>query len=342
MEKISATLGIILFYTVSIYSQQNPIKIDGNAQGSTYHISYFDEQNRDFQPEIEKILADFDLSVSTYIPNSIISRINSNEKNVVVDTYFTVCFNKAKEVWKNTEGAFDPTVYPLVNAWGFGPGKKQKIEKTKIDSMLKFVGFQLISLKGNQIIKKDARVALDFNAFAQGYSVDVVSDFLNSKGLKSYVVEIGGEVYAKGKLPNGENWTVGIEKPIDNKESENPLKAIVKLENLAVATSGNYRRYVIEDGVKYAHHLDPKTGYPTKNNLLSASLFSKQCIAADANATGVLVMGLEKAKVFLQQHPELQAYLIYSDEKGNYQVYETPGLKDLLTEEDATFTLFKQ
>lgn len=342
MEKISATLGIILFYTVSIYSQQNPIKIDGNAQGSTYHISYFDEQNRDFQPEIEKILADFDLSVSTYIPNSIISRINSNEKNVVVDTYFIVCFNKAKEVWKNTEGAFDPTVYPLVNAWGFGPGKKQKIEKTKIDSMLKFVGFQLISLKGNQIIKKDARVALDFNAFAQGYSVDVVSDFLNSKGLKSYVVEIGGEVYAKGKLPNGENWTVGIEKPIDNKESENPLKAIVKLENLAVATSGNYRRYVIEDGVKYAHHLDPKTGYPTKNNLLSASLFSKQCIAADANATGVLVMGLEKAKVFLQQHPELQAYLIYSDEKGNYQVYETPGLKDLLTEEDATFTLFKQ
>lgn len=342
MEKISATLGIILFYTVSIYSQQNPIKIDGNAQGSTYHISYFDEQNRDFQPEIEKILADFDLSVSTYIPNSIISRINSNEKNVVVDTYFIVCFNKAKEVWKNTEGAFDPTVYPLVNAWGFGPGKKQKIEKTKIDSMLKFVGFQLISLKGNQIIKKDARVALDFNAFAQGYSVDVVSDFLNSKGLKSYVVEIGGEVYAKGKLPNGENWTVGIEKPIDNKESENPLKAIVKLENLAVATSGNYRRYVIEDGVKYVHHLDPKTGYPTKNNLLSASLFSKQCIAADANATGVLVMGLEKAKVFLQQHPELQAYLIYSDEKGNYQVYETPGLKDLLTEEDATFTLFKQ
>ena len=128
------------------------------------------------------------------------------------------------------------------------------------------------------------------------------------------------------------NWTIGIEKPIDNKDSENPLKAIVKLENLAIATSGNYRRFIIEDGVKYVHHIDPKTGYPTKNNLLSASIFAKECITSDANATGVLVLGLEKAKVFLQKHPELQAYLIYSDENGNYQVYETPGIKAIVSE----------
>ena len=235
-------------------------------------------------------------------------------------------------MWKNTDGAFDPTVYPLVNAWGFGPGKKQKIEKTKIDSILKFVGFNLITLKGKTVIKKDPRVALDFNAFAQGYSVDVVSEFLNSKGISAYIVEIGGEVYAKGKKPSGDNWTIGIEKPIDNKASENPLKAIVKLENLAIATSGNYRRFVIEDGIKYAHHIDPKTGYPTKNNLLSASIFAKECISSDANATGVLVMGFEKAKVFLQKHPELQAYLIYSDDKGNYQVFESPRLKSIISE----------
>lgn len=332
MRKIGFTLGIFLLYSASIYSQQEPIKIEGNAQGTTYHITYFDHQNRNLQPEIEKILQDFDLSVSTYIPNSIISRINSNEKNVIVDKYFIVCFNKAKEVWKNTNGAFDPTVYPLSNAWGFGPGRKQKIEKTKIDSILKFVGFQLIKLKGNTVIKKDPRVALDFNAFAQGYSVDVVSDFLNSRGISAYIVEIGGEVYARGRKPNGKNWTIGIEKPIDNKESENAFKAIVKLENLAIATSGNYRRFIIEDGIKYAHHLDPKTGYPTKNNLLSASIFAKECISSDANATGVLVMGLEKAKVFLQKHTELQAYLIYSDDKGNYQVYETPGLNSILSE----------
>lgn len=334
MKKNSFFVVIVLFYSTLLFAQQESIQFEGTAQGSTYHITYFDKKNRDLQPQIEKILQDFDLSVSTYIPNSIISRINSNQKNVKVDKYFIACFNKAKEVWKNTDGAFDPTVYPLVNAWGFGPGKKQKIEKTKIDSILKFVGFDLIKLKGNKVIKKDPRVSLDFNAFAQGYSVDVVSEFLNSKGIISYIVEIGGEVYAKGKKPNHDNWSIGIEQPIDNKNSGNPLKAIVKLENLAIATSGNYRRFVIEDGIKYAHHIDPKTGYPTKNNLLSASVFSKECISSDANATGILVMGLEKAKLFLQLHPELQAYLIYSDDKGNYQVFQTPGLKDILSETD--------
>ncbi|NBU81413.1 MAG: FAD:protein FMN transferase [Flavobacteriaceae bacterium] len=329
---IRISLLSFLLYSIFCTAQTEPIKIEGSAQGTTYHITYFDKKNRDLQPEIEQLLKDFDKSVSTYIPNSIISRINSNQKNVKVDKYFIACYKKAKEVWKNTNGAFDPTVYPLVNAWGFGPGKKEKIEKEKIDSILKFVGFDLIELKGNKIIKKDPRVALDFNAFAQGYSVDVVSEFLNSKGIYSYIVEIGGEVYANGKKPNGENWCIGIEKPIDNKTSQNPLKAVAKLENLAIATSGNYRRFIIEEGVKYAHHIDPKTGYPTKNNLLSASVFSKQCIASDANATGILVMGLEKTKAFLQQHPELQAYLIYSDEKGNYQIYETPGIKSIITE----------
>jgi FAD:protein FMN transferase len=332
MKYLPFSFLIIFFYATITYAQSEPVKLQGNAQGTTYHITYFDKQGRNLQPEIEKILADFDKSVSTYLPTSIISKINANKKNVKVDTYFITCFNKAKEVWKNTGGAFDPTVYPLVNAWGFGPGKKQKIEKAKVDSILKFVGFQLIELKGNRVIKKDPRVGLDFNAFAQGYSVDVVSDFLNSKNITSYIVEIGGEVFAKGKKPNGDNWTIGIEKPIDNKESENPLKAIVKLDNLAIATSGNYRRFIVEDGVKYAHHIDPKTGYPTKNNLLSASLFAKDCISADANATGVLVMGLEKAKEFLQIHTELQAYLIFSDDKGNYQVFETPELQSIVSE----------
>jgi thiamine biosynthesis lipoprotein len=326
------SLFIFLLYFCVSHAQNEPLKVQGEAQGTTYHISYFDKKNRDFKPQIEKLLLDFDLSVSTYKPNSIISRINSNQENVAVDKYFIACFKKAKEVWKNTNGAFDPTVYSLVNAWGFGPGKKQKIEKAKIDSLLKFVGFHLIELKGNKIIKKDSRVALDFNAFAQGYSVDVVSDFLNSKGVTSYIVEIGGEVYAHGKKPNGDYWTIGIEKPIDNQNTINPYKAIVKLENLAIATSGNYRRFIVEDGIKYAHHIDPKTGYPTKNNLLSASVFSKNCISSDANATGILVMGLEKAKKFLDKHPELQAYLIYSDEKGNYQIYETAGIKSIVSE----------
>lgn len=333
IKKSSFSTCAFYLFSLTLFSQSEPIHVEGFAQGSTYHIIYYDSINRDFQLEIENILQDFDLSLSTYLPNSIISRVNANQKHVILDKYFITCFNKAKDVWKNTNGAFDPTVYPLVNAWGFGPAKKQKIEKHVIDSILKFVGFSLISLKGNKLIKKDKRVALDFNAFAQGYSVDVISDFLNSKNILSYIVEIGGEVYAKGTKPNGDNWKVGIEKPIDNKEGSNEFKAIVKINKRAIATSGNYRRFVIEDGIKYHHHLDPKTGYPTKNNLLSASVFAKDCISADANATGILVMGLEKAKEFLKAHQEdLQAYLIYSDEKGNYQVYVTPQLNELIEE----------
>lgn len=332
MNKISIISILIFIQTLALYAQNESIKISGYAQGTTYHITYFDQNGRDFNFEIDSILKDFDLSVSTYNPNSIISKINSNQKKVVVDKYFTKCFNKAKEVWSYTEGAFDPTVFPLVNAWGFGPGKKMNLEKSEIDSILEFVGLNLIDLKGKKIKKKDPRVSLDFNAFAQGYSVDVVSDFLNKKGILSYLVEIGGEVYAKGKKLNGDYWTVGIEKPIDNKESTNPLKAIVKLENMAIATSGNYRRFIIEDGKKYVHHIDPKTGYPTKNNLLSASVFSKECITSDATATGILVMGLDKAIEFLKIHTELEAYLIYFDEQGNYQIYETPGIKNIITE----------
>ncbi len=334
MKKQSCIFITFLLQLNFLFAQQQPIKIEGNAQGTTYHISYYDKASRDFKPQIEKLLAEFDLSVSTYNPNSIISRINLNQKNVKVDKYFTVCFNTAKEVYKNTNGAFDPTVYPLSNAWGWGPEKKQKIEGPKIDSILKFVNFDLITLKGNKIIKKDARVALDFNAFAQGYSVDVVAEFLMFNGIESFIVEIGGEVYAKGIKPNGDNWMAGIEKPIDNIEDVNSFKALVKLENLALATSGNYRKFIIEDGIKYAHHIDPKTGYPAKNNLLSASVFSKNCILADANATGILVMGLEKAKEFLSKHTELQAYLIYSDDKGGYQIHQTPGLKFMITKVD--------
>lgn len=330
--KTMKCLFCIVLWPLFNFSQQQPVIINGEAQGSTYHIVYFDEQDRNFKPEIEQILKDFDLSLSTYMPNSIISRINANEPDVLVDAYFIACFNKAKEIWKHTKGDFDPTVYPLVNAWGFGPGKKLEIEQRKIDSILEFVGFKKIKLKGNKIIKKDPRVALDFNAFAQGYSVDVVSEFLNSKQIESYLVEIGGEVYAKGKKPNGEYWTVGIEKPIENKESVNPINALVRLKDRGLATSGDYRKFMVENGVKYAHTMSPKTGYPVKNNLLSVTLFSGDAITADAMATGIMVMGLEKAKVFLKKHNELQAYMIYSDDNGNYQVYETKGLKDIITE----------
>lgn len=325
---------VCLWVPFLMVSQQDPIILNGHAQGTTYHIVYYDQQERNFKEEIEHILKDFDASLSTYIPTSIISKINTNQPNVKVDTYFITCFKKAKEIWKATQGAFDPTVYPLVNAWGFGPGKKLIVKQTLIDSILKFVGFEKIELQGNKVLKKDPRVSLDFNAFAQGYSVDVVAQFLSSKGLTSFLVEIGGEVYAKGQKPNGKYWTVGIEKPIENKESQNPFKAVVKLENRSLATSGNYRKFIIENGVKYAHSINPKTGYPSKNNLLSASVFASDCITSDATATAIMVMGLKKGIAYLNAHPSEQAYLIYSDEKGNYQVYESQGIKAIVTRSD--------
>jgi thiamine biosynthesis lipoprotein len=251
---------------------------------------------------------------------------------VRVDDYFKTCFNKAKEIWKATDGAFDPTVYPLVNAWGWGPGQKKEITPQLIDSLLDFVGFEKIKLKKNHVVKSDPRVSLDFNAFAQGYSVDVVSTFLRNKGIHSFIVEIGGEVYAGDAPPGKEYWTVSIEQPLDNKLTKNPGMFDVKLVNRAVATSGNNRKFFVEDGVKYAHHLDPKTGYPAKNNLLAVSVFSPECISSDANATGILVMGYERCMEYLKLHPELQIVLVYSSGDGVVNTYVSLGLEKLFVE----------
>jgi thiamine biosynthesis lipoprotein len=331
MTKIGYFLIILSFCRV-IHAQEEAIYLEGNAQGTTYHIQYFDSKNRNLQKEIERLLKRFDASVSTYQSTSLISKINHNEKYGRTDDYFNACFLKAKEIWKLTDGAFDPTVYPLVNAWGFGPEKKNKLEQAKIDSLLTFVGFEKITLSHGKITKSDPRVSLDFNAFAQGYSVDLVSDLLLSKGITSFVVEIGGEVYAHGQR-DGLPWHIGLEQPVENKTNVNPLNVIFQIENIGVATSGNYRKFTVENGVKIAHHIDPKTGNPTSNQLLSASIFTDKCISSDALATAILVMGLEKAKEFLSAHTEIQAYLIYSDEDGKYQVYITTKLIDWIADE---------
>lgn len=294
------------------------VKLYGEAQGTTYSLQYFDSLNRDFQNEIDSLLYFFDQGVSTYQNSSEISQINKNLINEVNDPYFLHCFTTAKTLWYQTHGAFDPTVYPLVNAWGFGPESfgRNLPSKQTIDSLLAFVGFEKINLNHNVILKTDARVALDFNAFAQGYSVDIVSQFLEQKGIVNYIVEIGGEVFAKGP-----NWKIGIEAPTYNKYKLNAIQIILSLNNKGVATSGNYRKYVEYDGVKYAHHIDPKTGYPTKNRLLSATVIADQTIIADATATGLLVLGLRKAKNYLKHHPEIDAMLIYSKKSGKLKRY---------------------
>ncbi|MFZ4741629.1 MAG: FAD:protein FMN transferase [Bacteroidales bacterium] len=332
MHKAIYFFILLTSISFSIYSQNESVKISGIAQGTTYHITYYDKKNRNFKPEIDKLLNAFDKSVSLYDTTSIISRVNNNDKKVVLDKFFKQCFDKSMEVSKATEGAFDATVGPLVSGWGFSFKKKARMDSSMVDSLLKFIGYQFVSIKDGKVIKKDERIKIDFNALAQGYSVDLVSELLNNKKISNYIVEIGGEVYAKGHKPNGDHWKVGIEKPIDNTEGDNPLKAIVKIENKALNTSGSYRKFYIENGIRYSHEINPKTGYPAHNNVLSATVLADDCMTADAYATAFMVMGLEKSIAFLAAHKELSAYLIYSEESGVYKIFESESLKDIVTE----------
>jgi FAD:protein FMN transferase len=309
------------------------IKIAGFAQGTTYHITYEMTDTIDLQPQVDSILHAFDLSLSEYDSNSVISKINRNE-NVVIDDLFTDVFRKSDEVFKASGGIFDITVMPLVNAWGFGPKAREVVDSARIDSLLEFVGMEKVKLENGKVIKSDPRVQLDVNALAQGYSVDIVTRFLDGLGAKNYMVEIGGEIRAKGINPTGKIWRIGIDKPeFGNIIPGAELEAVVELKNKALATSGNYRKYYEENGIKYTHSIDPKTGYPAKQSLLSASIIADDCITADAYATVCMVGGLNKSKEILAQHPELEAYLIFGDDTGVYQLFVTQGMKQMVVEE---------
>ena len=231
-----------------------------------------------------------------------------------------------------TDGAFDITVGPLVRAWGFGPDAHKSFTEAKRDSLIKLVGMSKVSLINGRLIKTDPRVCLDVNAIAQGFSVDVICRFFDNLGINNYLVEIGGELRAKGK--KGVNfWKIGIDKPTDNNMSPGEtLQAIIKISDKALATSGNYRKFYVEDGIKYSHEIDPKTGYPAKNTLLSVTIIADECAIADGIATACMVMGKEKTIQFLGIHPEFEAYLVYSDDSGNFKTWTSEKLKSELSE----------
>lgn len=322
----------ILFFSCNRF-EQTIVLISGEAQGTTYHITYITGKETNYQNDIDSIFQVIDLSMSTYVPSSIISRINQDDTTVVVDQHFIKVFNKAREVSEKTGGHFDITVAPVINAWGFGFSKKEKVDSNFIDSLLMNVGYSLVQLDNNKLIKKKPGVMLDFNAIAQGYTVDVLAAFLEEKNIRNYLIELGGEVKAKGKKNNNEYWTVGIDQPNETEMEGRPLKATIQLKNQALATSGNYRKYYIENGQKFSHIIDPHTGYPARNNLLSTSVIAPDCITADAYATAFMVMGLEKSKIFLQQHPELQleVFFIYDDD-GKWKTFTSENLKEQLKE----------
>ncbi|MEJ7694825.1 FAD:protein FMN transferase [Daejeonella sp.] len=324
-------LALLIFLTLltllGCRENQTIRKVSGEAQGTTWHITYLSEDPKDLKPGIDSILRDLDLSLSTWVKSSIISRINRNEKGVAIDSYFRDVFLKSISVSEKTKGLFDVTVGPLVNAWGFGPARKSVIDSVTIDSLTSSVGYKMLTLENDQVIKAKPEITIDFNAIAQGYSVDVLAAYLAKHGVNDYLIELGGELIAKGRK-NKESWTVGIDQPDEQQGSERKLQAIVELNNRALATSGNYRKFYEEDGKKYAHILDPRTGYPAKQNILSATVLAEDAMTADAYATAFMVMGLEQSKLFLSKNEDLnlEVFFIY-DDNSIWKTYASESLK---------------
>ncbi|HEX3007726.1 MAG TPA: FAD:protein FMN transferase [Bacteroidales bacterium] len=330
VKNIWLLLASGILFSCSFFDKGEYLVNEGGIQGTSYHIVYQSEDNIDYHDSIARILHEFDMSLSSYVPNSLISKVNRNEADKL-DTYFTDVFKKSAEVNKVSEGLFDITVAPLVNAWGFGPERKLHMDSTVVDSLLQVIGMEKVKLENGRLVKSDPRVKIDVNAIAQGYSCDVIAEFFDRMGIKNFLIEIGGEIHAHGKNPEGEAWRVGVDKPVEgNVVAGQTFQAVVKLKNRSLATSGNYRKFIIEDGVKYSHTINPKTGYPVSSNLLSATIIARDCITADAYATVCMVAGLEKSKEIIESVGGLEAYLIYSNEKGEYMVYATKGMEKLI------------
>lgn len=307
--------------------QKKEIRVEGYAQGTTYSVVYVSEDGKNYQRAIDSMLIAIDNSLSTYQKRSIISKFNKADSIFEVDDLFIDVALASQQVYTNTTGAFDPTVASIVNAWGFGFEKKDEIDSLLIDSLLTYVGYDkvLINAKEKTVTKTNSALMLDFNAVAQGYTVDVLGDLLEQRGVNNYLVEVGGELKAKGTNFNDTLWRIGIDKPVEGLK-EREIKAIIHLDNKALATSGNYRKFYEKDGKKYSHTIDPINGYPVQHNLLSATVVTENCAMADAYATAFMVMGLEKAKAFIAQQQNLEALFIYSDDNNIMQTYVTEGL----------------
>ena len=324
--QIPALLLLILGTMLVIRQQRSmPYQHDeGMVFGTFYSIKY--QHDRDLKKEIEAELQRVDDALSPFNKKSIITAVNDN-KPVQLNDMFLYVFDLAKQISKETDGAFDITVAPLVNAWGFGFKNDCPPTKHAIDSLRQIIGYDKVRLVGKAVRKDDPRIKLDCSAIAKGYGSDVVARYLKSQGVKNFMVEIGGEIVTSGINPNREPWKIGVEKPVDDTlATKANLVTSLNVTDIAMATSGNYRNFYYKDGKKYAHTIDPKTGRPVQHNILSATVLAKECAVADAYATSFMVMGLEKTKQLLERHPELKAYIIY-DDHGKFATWQTPNLK---------------
>ncbi len=307
-----------LFTLTSCKNEINtPIKLQGFVFGTSYNIIYYDV-GISFEEEIIQLFEDINNSISTYIPTSDISRINSGDSGVIVDAYFKEIFSKSERIFKETKGYFDPTVGNLVNAWGFGPEKPlNNLDSSRVKDLMKFVGFDKVTIENNQVNKKYSETYFDFNSIGKGYGLDIIARFLESKKIKNYLIEIGGEVRVKGTKPEGKIWTVQLENP--NTDGSRSAYTYLQLTNSSMASSGNYRKFrMAPTGEKYVHTINPKTGFALESNLLAATVIAElDCADVDAYATAFMAMGLEKTVKFLEDKPHLKVVLIYVNEAGD-------------------------
>lgn len=289
----------------------------GITQGSYYSITYFDEQNRDFSRDFDSIFQEIESTLSLWDENSIIRRVNRNDTTVVLNQIFIDNFNYAIRAAEVSDGYFDPTVGPLVQAWGFHFKEGMEMTPEIVDSLKQLVGYRKIKIENGKVIKENPNMTLDFNAVAQGYTTDVIGDFLLSKNVNDFLVDVGGEILARGRKPNGDLWKVGIEKPAESKDAERIVQEIVDLDNTSIVTSGNYRKYVERGGKRYSHSLNPMTGYPSENSLLSATIIVENTAWADCLASICMVVGFEKAIEIIESSDcDVDAYFIYIDDNG--------------------------
>ncbi len=329
---------LLIIAMVVVYYWRKPTKLmelHGQTFGTiSYTIKYKDKQQRDFKNSIDSLLDVFNDAISHYRPNSELSRFNKNTSVIFKLPFMYPVLAASKQVYAATGGAFNPAVMPLVNAWGFGPAKSLEPDSLLIDSLRSFTNFNLVEFDTAKAWKLDSRVQLDFSAVAKGQGVDVVLAFLQSKGIEDIFVEIGGEVNARGTNAKGKPWRIAILDPVSDAINQSYI-AVVDLQDRAVATSANNFNYVIIDGVRYTHTLNPKTGYPAHSTILSASVFANSCMTADAYATAFMVLGQEKAKEITERNAELEAFFVYSLPDGSTETYITEGLKEMLHEQIA-------
>lgn len=332
--KIKLTTGLLtLFIILSACTPKSKYVFnEGQIFGTIYHITYESPDGSDLHEGIKQVMDSLNRSLSTYDPNSVISKINQN-KEVTLDTYFETVFKKSEKVSALTDGAFDITVAPMVNVWGFGFKNKESVTPELIDSLKQLVGYTKVKLEGGKIVKENPGTMLDCSAIAKGYGVDVVAAYIRDKGCQNYMVEIGGEVVAHGVNPQKQVWNIGISKPEeDSFFKEQQLEAITGLKDKALATSGNYRNFYVEGGKRYAHTIDPHTGYPVQHSLLSTTVLADSCMTADAYATAFMVLGLDKSIEIANSIPEIEVYFIYQGEDGTLKSYFSDGFKSTLLE----------